>query len=243
MPGQIVYPATVDDDYEGIIDWTDVSDSGTFSFPGVPAGVYTLTCAVQAAASVQFDASAFVVSNGVSTPMLFPPLLVPRASPGLLLTTQWQVFGGATHVPDVDLHVSFFTTYPADVATSDACHVFGSSTSCGDTNFLDLSSAAASALQAEAVEIATVYPLIYTVYAHYPTQQTADAIEYVDLSTTVYGPNGKLDQIGGGFQMLDTSSPRFLRLLCIDATSGVPQVYPAVLSSSAPPTECTSCPC
>ena len=242
--GQIIYPSIVDSAYPAAEEMA-VDAAGLFSFTGVAAGVYTLTCFVTDSAGVEFGTSVFAVSNGPQTPTFYPPMLVPRSTTGLLISSQWQVFGAAGHIPDLDLHATFYDSYPVTSA-SQTCHVFDSSPACGGTNFFDLSAVTAAssmALQGEAIEIATVYPLIYTLYIHYPTQEVTDAIEYVDVTTNIYGQNGKLHQITGNFAVVGAGSQRFMRLACIDATQGVPQVHAAVLPSSVPPSECRSCPC
>jgi hypothetical protein len=212
---------------------TSTNTDGEYSFSSVAAGMYTVVCT-----SGDFRGRAFVVSNGDYTPPEFMPVAVPAVvSTGFLVTAHWQTLGKNPLAPDLDLHAIFPVA-----SQSSSCDVFFGSTACGGSDFI-LDGPSAS-LQAEAIQINTVYPLIYTFYIHYPEDGTR-LKEYIEVRTAIYGPSGELAEISGTFEVNieGGNEGNFMRLFCVDATSGVPEVHEALLVTATPPTECSSCPC
>ena len=124
-------------------------------------------------------------------------------------------------------------------------------------------SSGAVSVPTEAMIIRQVRGAIYTFYVQYnantadrdvlyPGVDPADAffldspnsngyLRVVEVNADVFAGNSRIAHTVGVFEVPGTTP--YMRLFCIDATSGAPKVFSALRMSETPPEMCTSCPC
>jgi hypothetical protein len=66
-------------------------------------------------------------------------------------------------------------------------------------------------------------------------------LRVVEVNANVFAGNSRIAHTVGAFEVPGTTP--YMRLFCIDATSGAPKVFPALMMSATPPEMCTTCPC
>jgi len=134
-------------------------------------------------------------------------------------------------------------------------------TSC---NILDgpVTSVPGTTVPSEAIIIRQVRGAIYTFYVQYSnanlanvdllypgvdpaafsdSESTRNYLRVVEVNADVFAGSSRIAHTVGAFEVPGTTP--YMRLFCIDATSGAPKVFPALMMSETPPEMCTSCPC
>ena len=111
-----------------------------------------------------------------------------------------------------------------------------------------------SKIPTEAIILTQVRAAVYTFYVQYNheflyadvdsgTPEAVAAAEVVEVSGDVFAGSARVGHVVSRFEVPGTQP--YIRLFCVDATSGTPTVHPIVTNqrSTTPPLLCESCPC
>ena len=106
----------------------------------------------------------------------------------------------------------------------------------------------------EAIILTQVRAAVYTFYVQYTHEflyadvdssapEAVAAAEVVEVSGDVFAGSARVGHVVSRFEVPGTQP--YIRLFCVDATSGTPTVHPIVTNqrSTTPPLLCESCPC
>ena len=242
-PGYVVFPAAGSCESDCLSNnWApgcclvEFADSvgGQYSFAGIPAGGYTVECGSITADWVGPDHFNVAAPPGSSSDYQPPSSFVPPylADGTLLLTLRWAAAVGSrisTTSFDVDLHVTFRSG-------GTFCHVFFGSPSCGGTQLVRQTSAAAA--DGEVALLGAVQPTSYAVYASLAvTSQAGQGTFPGVLSLQAEAFTGVAGKVGQALASADLAlDERYVMLLCIRAAGGaVHSLAPRVAVSAIPP--------
>ena len=137
-------------------------------------------------------------------------------------------------------------TPPVPCPDDDTCPILD-----GPTSYT-LDSGTVTTVPSEAILISTVRGAIYTFYVQYnnpllfsgvdaAANQGDDVLSVVEVSADIFAGDARIAHTVGRFEAPGTQP--YLRLFCIDATSGSPTAIPQLLASETPPSNCVTCPC